>query len=241
MSKPVLFICALVLNVSVFAQNYKTSDFVEVPLPKVGSAEWRALNHSKNSVRIELIKGKLQFSKPPRKQTLETYNNLPIEGGKLLATDRGEWGGKIEFISDKSSKPLLIKEGNVISVFNHQGSVYFVEGLAHITVNRGALYSLTRKSNDQFVFTKLFDFDDAPEMVTVSNAIIFIASHAGLYVIKDLKSKKVFNDTFWSSLYPNSMVVLDPENIFIGLRGGYAKVNVPQEKIQFFKFKRDIN
>jgi hypothetical protein len=236
----VIAIFALVVTVSVLAQDYKSSDFVEVPLlPRAGSDEWRALNHSQNSVRVEIINGKLKFSKPPRKQTLETYSSLPIEGGKLLATDRGEWGGKIEFISDQTGKPLLIKEGNVISIFNHNGSIYFVEGLAHIAVNRGAMYRLERKSNDQFVFTKLFDFDDAPEMVTVSYGVIYIASHAGLYVVQDLKSKKIFSDTFWSSLYPNSMVVLDPKNIYIGIRGGYAKVNVPEERIQFFKLKVD--
>jgi hypothetical protein len=234
-----LLIFSPVVSVPVFAQDYKSSDFVEVPLPKLGSDEWRALNHAKNSVRTEIIKGQLKLSKPPRRQTLEAYSSLKIDGGKLLATDRGEWGGKIEFIDHKNSKPVLIKEGNVVFVFNYLGGVYFIEGLAHITVNSGAMYRLDRQSYNQFSFTRILDFDDAPEMMIVADNVLYIASHAGLFVIERLKSRKIFSDTFWWSLYPNSMAVLDPKNVFIGLRGGYAKVNVPEEKVQFFRLKSD--
>ena len=50
-----------------------------------------------------------------------------------------------------------------------------------------------------------------------------------------MQKELIFQDTFWSSLYPNSIAVLDDKNVFIGMRSGIVKLDLTTKTLKFYK------
>ncbi|MFM9984137.1 MAG: hypothetical protein ACKVOK_02845 [Flavobacteriales bacterium] len=206
-------------------------EFIETPHPKAGSNEWLTLNHSKNQFEVEVINGKLKVEKVDEVHACE----LTTSNGKLVGVNRGEWGGTLTFVpSDTLKSKVEIKSGNIKFLFSFKDKIYFIEGLAHLSISSGALYELD-ETNDSFTYKKLIDFDDAPEAFTIYHDKFLIATHERFYVVQDFKKELVVQDTFWSSLYPNSIAVLDDKNVFIGIRSGIAKLDLTTKSLKFYK------
>lgn len=215
-----------------FGQEYSIADFVMTKPPKVNSKEWSELNYSRNEFKVSVINGAIKIYKADQDKDAI----LDIEGGQLIGTDHGEWGGKIEFIPEGGSDRKLIKEGNVKFVFK-LNEIYFIEGLAHLSTNKGAMYRLENQGG-AFVPIKVIEFEDAPEAMAISGNNLFIASHKSFFLIKDLKKETIFKDEFWTSLYPNSVAAIDDKNIYIGHRGGFTKLDILKKEIVFFRFSK---
>ena len=78
----------------------------------------------------------------------ERETELKIENGILKGINRGEWGGKLTFQpNDKNRKEIEIKTGNVKFIFKYNEKIYFIEGIAHLSINEGFLYELTFENN----------------------------------------------------------------------------------------------
>lgn len=205
--------------------------FVATIPPGVGSDEWYQLNHSKNEFGVSIINGSLTIQKIKKINKCE----LEISGGTLIGLDRGEWGGELIFRSaDTTKKDVDIKAGNIKFIFNFKEKIYFIEGLAHISYSGGAMFELDR-TDKGFTFTKVVDFDDAPEAFTICKDKIYIASHQNFYIIHDFKKELIFKDTFWNGLYPNSIAVFDDKDVFLGIRAGFVKLNLVSKKMLFYK------
>lgn len=206
-------------------------NFVETVPPKAGSKEWYTLNYSQNEFGVKIVEGKLEIEKVDEINKCEF--NLP--NGKLVGINRGEWGGKLTFIpADTNKKTVEIKNGNIKFIFTFKEKIYFIEGLAHMGYNGGAIFELNT-TNYKFSYTKILDFDDAPEAFTIYQDKLLIATHQNFYEVKDFKKELVFKDTFWSSLYPNSIAVIDNKNVFLGIRSGIVKLDLTDKTLKFYK------
>jgi len=212
-------------------KNNMPSQFKEIKTPKPGTSEWSALNLSQLEFELDLMGDKLLINKVS--DHLE--NELNLNNGILRGLDYGEWGGKLLFIpEDRSKAEIEIKNGNVKFVFRLNDKIYFIEGLAHLSISQGALYELEIK-NETYKYKKIVAFDDAPEAMTIFENQLFIATHNGFYVIENSNKKQLFTDMFWSGLYPNSIAVLDFKNVYLGMRGGIAKLNLDSKETIFYK------
>lgn len=121
MRYPIIILTILVLTIgTAFGQDYKLEDFVETNLPKVGSDAWYELNHSRNGFKVSIENGVVKVDKADD----ERDALLEIDMGRLIGSDHGEWGGKIEFIPKGTSDKKLIKEGNVKFIFRTQRRIY---------------------------------------------------------------------------------------------------------------------
>jgi len=206
-------------------------EFVETVPPRAGSSEWYPLNHSKNEFAVKIIDGKLEIIKVGEVNDCE----LNISNGKLVGVNRGEWGGSLTFVpTDTTKRRVEIKRGNIKFIFTFKDKIYFIEGLAHMGYSGGAIFELETTEN-KFTYRKLVDFDDAPEAFTIYQDKFFIATHERFYVIKDFKKELIFQDTFWRSLYPNSIAVFDDKNVFIGMRSGIVKLDLTTKTLKFYK------
>jgi hypothetical protein len=208
-------------------------EFVETTPPKVGSDEWFPLNHSQNEFGVSITNGKLDIKKVREVNKCQ----LKIGGGILVGINRGEWGGQLTFKPDDPTKKSVdIKRGNIKFIFKFKDKVYFIEGLTHMGYSGGAIFELNT-TNNSFAFTKLVDFRDAPEAFMIYNDRFFIATHENFYTVQDFKKELIFKDTFWSSLYPNSIAVLDDKNVFLGIRSGIVKLDLTTKTMKFYKYK----
>lgn len=206
-------------------------EFKKITRPKAGSAEWYTLNSSRNEFQVSNTNEKLEISKYNTSETCE----IKTSDGKLIGIDVGEWGGKLFFVPTESAKKsFTIKNGNIKFIFSYKDKTYFIEGLSHMLFSAGALFELDI-SVDKISYKKILDFDDAPEAFAIYQDQIFIASHNKFYIIKDLKKEVIFANTFWSSLYPNSIAVFNDENVFVGMRGGIVKLDLIKKAKRFIK------
>jgi len=230
-----IFILLTLLSIFTITSCEQTAtipaEFVETIPPKVASDEWFLLNHSQNEFGVKIINGKLDIKKVKEVHKSE----LKISGGTLVGINRGEWGGQLTFKSaDTTKKDIEIKSGNVKFIFKFKNKIYFVEGLAHGSYSGGAIFELDT-ANNNFIYKKLVDFDDAPEAFTIYQDKFLIATHENFYVVQDFKKELFFKETFSTSLYPNSIAVLDGKNVFLGIRSGIVKLDLTTKTLTFYK------
>ncbi len=206
-------------------------EFVETVLPESGSDEWYSLFYLQNDFGVNIIDGKLEINKADEVDKCE----LNISNGKLTGVNRGEWGGTLSFVpTDTTKSKVEIKRGNIKFIFTFEDKIYFIEGLAHLSLSSGALYELDNTKGG-FTYKKLIDFDDAPVGFSIYQDKFLIATHERFYVVQDFKKELIFQDTYWSGLYPNSIAVLDDKNVFIGMRGGIGKLDLTTKTFKFYK------
>jgi hypothetical protein len=215
-------------------QVYEQSDFVKTKIPLYSTDDWYVLNTSTNEFSVFNKNGQLVITKAKR----DTNTKFKLPYGRLIGTDNGKFGGQLKFVPKDTPKVARqIKPGNIKLIFQFKDSIYFIEGLAHLSVNRGALYRLDT-SNKVFTYIKIIGFEDAPEAFAIYNNTILIASHQSFYVIHDGYKKEVLlSNTFWRSLYPNSIAVIDEKHVYIGIRSGYVMLNLKTKYLTFYKYK----
>jgi hypothetical protein len=224
MNNKIVYIILIILcvNITSCAQSEIPSNFKEVKIPQKNSDEIRKLNYSQNEYKVKYENNKLEVEEfTPNRNT-----ELKITNGILKGYNHGEWGGKLSFQpNDKSEKEIEIKTGNVKFVFNYNNKIYFIEGLAHMSINEGFLYELQIEGN-KFSYKKIIDFEDCPEAYIIFDNNIYIASYESFYKIEDLKIETIYKDDFWRSLYPNSIALKSEEKVFVGIRGGLVELNL---------------
>lgn len=207
-------------------------DFVEIDVTNLSVEEKSKLNFSTKEFGVSQKKGKLIVEK----RTYQSGVTLEVPSGLLIGNNRGEWGGELMFQAKGGKNSLVkVKDGNIVQLFNYQGKVLSIEGIAHLSYNQGALYEI-HAEKQPISYTKIFHFEDAPVVLEIEKDRLIIISSKNLYVVNGLEKELVFEKTFWSGLYPNSITKFDDENIFIGMRSGIAKVDLKNKKLSFYKY-----
>lgn len=206
-------------------------EFIETNPPKFETDEWYSLNHSKNEFGVKIIDGKLKIEKVKEVNKCD----LKIQGGTLIGIDNGEFGGQLTFEpNDTTKETVKINRGNIKFIFNYKDKIYFITSYTHQVFSTGGLFELERINND-FTFKLLVDFEDAPFAFTIYNDTFLVATFENFYIVKGFKKELIFKNTFWSSLYPNSIAALDDKNVFIGMRSGIVKLDLIEKSLKFYK------
>lgn len=230
MEKKLFIVIVLYFCLYCTGQEIKIPEnFIEHSIPKAESQERSVLNHSQDCYAVRKDNGRLIVEKT---SYYKKDSELEIAGGKLIGENKGEFGGVLYFQPKEAKEKIMkIKFGNIVDIFRFQNKIYFTEGLGIW----GSLYEL--KKDSVFTYHKIESFGDALEAVTVFNDIIYIASSHGFYKVVDQKAILIFRNQFWRDLYPNSVVIFDEENIFMGIRSGIVKLNLIKNTVHFYREK----
>lgn len=148
-------------------------------------------------------------------------------------TDNGEWGGELAVIGPRGNRRVLL-EDNVHSFLRTDDALYVFTGLAHLTLSRGAIYRVRSPALDPKV-ERVTLLPDAPRVVLrdprrTDIFRAFIVGYSSLTVFTRLDALELIEvplvDTPWSTLYPDSAVMLGVE-LILGMRGGIAVMTIP--------------
>lgn len=193
---------------------------------------WNYMNHSDFEIGVFKDKNGIELKNPQ----FDYPYYFKLYDGKLEVKNHGEFGGEFNFIpSDKSKDTVRIMDINVIYIFRFNNKVYFLTGIAHLMDQGGSIVKLIREG-DEFKYEEILKLDSSPQAMTFYGDKILIAGHQNFTLIHDFK--KVFTlETNWRSLYPNSIVAIDDETVYLGFRGGFAKISLVTRKIDYFKHK----
>ncbi|WP_161599664.1 hypothetical protein [Hymenobacter nivis] len=156
---------------------------------------------------------------------------LRTAAGTFQGSDHGEWGGRLVFVPrGPRARPVLVKEGNIRAVFQVQGTVYFLERDLVDFDCRGRLYEVTGQPS-RLGYVLRARFAQAPVVAAVAGSDAFIAFGGGFAIVHPLLGRPARVETvlaraLWAGLSPNSIAVAGPDTVYVGLRGGYARLDV---------------
>lgn len=89
---------------------------------------------------IEVHEGNMVQHRKPITQIPDVA--LRVEGGWLVGSDRGEWGGELVFIADDGKRQSVLSE-NIHDLYAVGKKWIALGGLAHLSGNQGMVYELT--------------------------------------------------------------------------------------------------
>lgn len=108
---------------------------------------------------IEVHEGNIQENREPITQTPNVA--LRVDGGWLGGSSRGEWGGELVFLADDGTHQYVNHE-NTSDLFTLGTKRVAVGGLAHLTMNSGMIYELTRGADSKWKATPWRALPGAP-------------------------------------------------------------------------------
>ena len=163
--------------------------------------------------------------------------------GKPVNVDDVLNGYKLFLSQDDPARKILpgmhlsIVGGNTSDIIPYREGWLFMQGDGNLKNSPGSISMLTMQK-DSFTTTKLFDLKTSPTAIKIFKDKFFVTTLNGFYIIDGDKKELVLDDLFWIMLNPNSIAVLDDENIFIGLRGCYAKINAVTKNIKVYIYNK---
>jgi hypothetical protein len=135
-------------------------------------------------------------------------------------------------------RTLLIKSGHVKFILKYQDSVYLIEGLSHMGFAYGAIFNISLKYN-LFSYNKTLSFEnESPNAAAILGKDLLISTDTNFYIIHDWKKELILNNLFWQILYPNSIAVKDNKHVYVGMRGGYADINLIKKTLLFYQYNK---
>jgi hypothetical protein len=132
-----------------------------------------------------------------------------VPDGFLVGLNKGEFGGGLYFInSDGLSGYEMGKFLNIRSIFEHNWTIFSIEGLAHLGVNRGQIIQIFKEDN-LWKYKTLTQLIEAPTLITDYNdEKIIVTSQYILKFRKDLVVTEILKSPmYWGMLYPSSIII----------------------------------
>lgn len=215
------------ISISINAQSKIKipNDYKLTKIPAENTPEYFKLNYSIDN-SIELKEGRIKVFPTPK----NTDSQLKYKDGILIGSNHGEWGGKLVFKSD--GKEIKIKDGNIISLFELKGKVYFLEGLAHLSENYGEIYEI-QYLQEKFKFIKVLELPDEPQVFQILTDKIYMATFQNFIIISNWKIETKIKG-FWDSLYPNSLIIENKNHVFMGIRGGIVEITIDNKNLKLY-------
>jgi hypothetical protein len=155
---------------------------------------------------------------------------LEIKGNhfRFAAIDHGEFGGGLEAIGPDGLSSSLTRE-NTKGFFRIGAHIYAMTGIAHLSMNRGALYRIDENAGGARL-TLVTKLTGQPVDVVVEDRTAFILTVNDLEAIDFYPDAEEFHllvhDGPWDSV-PTNMAVTSTQ-IAIGMHGGIVIVDRPR-------------
>ncbi len=169
---------------------------------------------------------------------------LQVEDGWLVGFDDGEWDGSLWWFSSdgKTSKELegwsesawrsafakaahsgdyrdFPSPGNVHALIKTPHGILAFVGLAHMTLDEGAVFSVSRGSDGAWKAVKIATIEGEPEAVAAdSSGGVLVESNKGVSRVSDSGEVTELHAIDTIGLYANSIAETERGEIFLGMR-----------------------
>ena len=194
--------------------------------PPTDEEGWTCANWSRDAWRVESdgtgSNMWIQRAEPKSREIV-----LPLQDGRLIGMNQGEFGGAIAWEATGASERMVILQGNPVAFVTSPSGVFVAEGLAHLSLSQGRLLQLIW-AGERWNVKNVVDLGAAPQAVTlVGPTTLLIVTTDGVTEV-DLDKRvaiPVFTNKRWVSLYGNSIVRLSSGAILIGMRRAVIKLS----------------
>lgn len=149
------------------AFDIEDDDFVEAP-PSPNTPDSNSLKpRYQNYIRV------------PKKVPQWPKVALRVNGGWLVGSNKGEWGGALAFVPDDGPTQIIIKD-NVVDIYHLGNQIVALTGLAHLSSNQGQISALKQSADGQWSAKVWRRLPGAPERAQLtSQGELLIDVYAG--------------------------------------------------------------
>ena len=234
----ILIFCLFILSCSKSTFSLKTNkvpSLEEVKILNRTNTSYEVYLNKKNKVnyryfKYERVKGpNLPFrnidTRFPESDFRGKQVNLKGSNGWIVGFNHGEFIGNLYWFDDKGSIHKKIYEGNVSDIFAVNGEIYAIEPLGG-SIDIGAIIKI-QQTNYNWEVIELCEFNTNPFCSVFTNNKFLIINSKGIIEISndcEFKNLVKYKRAWWTTLYPNSVVVQD-NYIYIGMRAGVLKID----------------
>ena len=145
--------------------------------------------------------------------------------GYLVGLNKGEFGGGLYFINNDGLAGYQIgKRLNIRSIFEHNWTIFSIEGLSHLGLQRGQIIQIFQEDN-LWKYKTLTQLIEAPRLIADYNdEKIIVTSQYILRFRQDLVVTEILKSPMnWGGLYPSS-IIIDNNDIYMAMRKGVLKI-----------------
>ena len=200
-------------------------DWISTTPWKLDDPEWSCVHRMSYEWRVALQPGSqnLVITEGPFSHADRRQKVVALNGGKLLGTNYGEFGGDVRWITTQRDTTVLVGD-NLVQFLTHGDSVYVLTGLAHLSSSTGELWRLSRRDKTWRV-ERLVDLQDAPQtaMLEPTRATIVGLHRLTTVILADTQATH-WAYGGWYASYANSVVRVGNGEVYIGLRQGIARL-----------------
>jgi virginiamycin B lyase len=91
------------------------------------------------------------------------FVTFAVDGGLLVGTDRGEWGGEVVWV--EGDREETVTKGNVFAIVPRPWGLVLLQGLAHLFTNDGTASILSRGADGRWTARRFLDLPATPGAV----------------------------------------------------------------------------
>lgn len=85
--------------------------------------------------------------------------------GQLLGSDRGEWIGALEYVTQDGTRQTVLRD-NIMGIVNGPSGVFAIGGLGHLSINRGVIYQIDQGNDGVLSARLVITLPGAPSQVS---------------------------------------------------------------------------
>lgn len=215
--------------------NPNPAQWIEIPVPPESRVADRAVwSYAGNYSKHEWIVGRGATSVYARladnRARSKDRISIAVEGGTLMAINKGEWGGTVLFRPTGSKKETVVSRDQVVAFVRLPDGLYAVEGLAHLSMSRGSILRLERtKGGAGWKTARVVKLPAAPYAATIrrdGTLIITLSDGVVAYEAK-FGTQRIVKASAFSQFYPSSSALTPDERIlYVGMRQYVAQVEL---------------
>ncbi len=145
---------------------------------------------------------------------------LALPDGELVGTNQGEFGGMIEWVTRDTKRHMVLPDVNPVSFTTRGDDVFVATGLAHLSLDSGAIFRIRRAKNGDWQSSKVIDLGEAPNAsfrVGDTSWVVLTTNGVTRIDLQKLTQDRIYRNENWWQLYGNSIVPLG-DSWIIGAR-----------------------
>jgi hypothetical protein len=144
---------------------------------------------------------------------------IKVRDGRLVGEDNGEWGGSLVWISKDGRRRKWLSDENVHGFVKTSAGVLVIVGLAHLSLNHGAVLQYVDGPGRKKRVKEFVDLGWAPRafMLESPDSVIVLTRDGFVRVHASGRVESIFRRVY-GLLHPNSFT-LSPNGVFhVGMR-----------------------
>jgi hypothetical protein len=188
----------------------------------------RCMTPTRHPYRVVLSRDSSTLFISPDSAFQRRADTLRVNGGRLIAFDGGEFGGRISWQPD-SGVEQPVASVNSRALIQIKDTVWALAGLAHLTTDRGELIRLERVANGWRI-GETRDLGAAPQGIIrlPSDTMLVLASRRLILIPPSHQPQVLYENPRWINSFPANIVRDRSGAIYLGTQSGVVRLS-PQE------------